>query len=375
MKNEINTTPPGEGHDSAILREVLGLPTAPFHEQRVVDFVRHFARERGLRCTADSWGNLYLHHERGLASDPPIVFEAHIDHPGFVVETVDGHTARLGFLGKAPAVDLVGTPLQVYRGTDGGPWTARVTEEQRRDGFYRPLAVTAELEQGGDTEVEPGDFAVFDLPTWELEGHVLSTRAHDDLAQVASVLVTLDRLARQDEPVNAIGLLTRAEEVGFIGAYGVTEANVLPRDAVVIVLECSGLPLERGFVVRCGDLTSVYDGWATTRLLQLADEAVQADPEMIFQTPLPRRGTCNASLYTARGYRAAGLTLPMANYHNQGDGRIEPECIDLRDWHALIRFLYRIATRFGRYDDIARGVRDKVDRLWQSEKSNLRHEG
>ncbi len=367
-----------------MLREVLGLPTAPYHEGHVAAYIRRFASDRGWTCDIDAAGNLAVRYRHGVGGDTvtPLVFEAHLDHPGFHVDAVDGSAVAMSFLGKAPAVDLVGARLQMYAVPVGGASEpvpvggGTVKRVHKSDAFYRPLSVEVELDAPA-TDVRPGGFAVFDLPTWSLApgGHRLGARAHDDLAQVAAVLVLLDRLHRERPAADVTALFTRAEEVGFVGARAAAEAGTLPDGAVVIVLECSGLPAERGFVVRAGDFTSMYDGWATTRLMQLADARAAADPDFLYQTPIPRRGTCNASLYAALGFRAAGLTLPMQNYHNQGPDGPAAEIIDLRDWITLADFLFTVATDFGDYDDIQRRIRAKMDGIWKAERGHLERGG
>ena len=360
-----------------LLRDTLALPTAPFHEGRVSAFIRDFAAARNLPCEADRYGNLAVALRRGTgdAATQPIVLEAHTDHPGLHVAAVDGDTVTLDFLGKAPAgVDLVGTPLLVCR--DGSTKTARatVTATQLRDHFYRPLTVTATLDENRELNPREGDFATFDLPTWDLDGTRLAARACDDLAEVAAILCTLDGLLQHDEPVHLTALFTRAEEVGFVGAYGVTTTGLIPPAAVVLSLECSGLPAElagRGFVIRLADKTSVFDGWVSTRLLQLADERAAAEPDFRYQTPLPRKGTCNASLYAARGYAATGLTLPMQNYHNAGPDGVAPEAIDTRDWATLVSFLGTVCTRYGDHAPVARRINEHLDRVWAGEREML----
>src|SRR5579859_6653643 len=67
-----------------LLRSLCSVPTAPFAEGQVVDFVRQFVREqRGLRLSEDEWGNLLIEcagtdrKER----EARMVFAAHMDHP------------------------------------------------------------------------------------------------------------------------------------------------------------------------------------------------------------------------------------------------------------------------------------------------------
>lgn len=66
-----------------IAMELLSLPTSPFHEQAVAEWVRQFAGGKlGLRTTADRWGNLTIRYP-GRRTKRPLVFTAHMDHPGF----------------------------------------------------------------------------------------------------------------------------------------------------------------------------------------------------------------------------------------------------------------------------------------------------
>src|SRR5689334_18286376 len=70
-----------------LLKSLCSIPTAPFAEGQVVDFVSRFVQEhRGLRLSEDEWGNLLIEcpgTDRKVRSSR-LVFAAHMDHPGFV---------------------------------------------------------------------------------------------------------------------------------------------------------------------------------------------------------------------------------------------------------------------------------------------------
>ena len=68
------------------LREILPLPTAPFHEEEVAARIRRFARERKLALREDRAGNLVMIYERGTRTGPGVAFTSHMDHPGFIIE-------------------------------------------------------------------------------------------------------------------------------------------------------------------------------------------------------------------------------------------------------------------------------------------------
>src|SRR5262249_23984840 len=71
-----------------VLVDLLSLPTAPFAEQYVLQFVEAFCRERGVgKMRRDAVGNLLVHiriASRRIAR--PVCITSHMDHPGFVAE-------------------------------------------------------------------------------------------------------------------------------------------------------------------------------------------------------------------------------------------------------------------------------------------------
>ena len=78
--------------DLALLLDLLHQPTAPFREQRVVDFVCALLRDHGVPYFLDPIGNVvvgcasaraYRRKLRAATSEPLRLFMAHMDHPGF----------------------------------------------------------------------------------------------------------------------------------------------------------------------------------------------------------------------------------------------------------------------------------------------------
>lgn len=91
----------------AIAEPLMRLPTAPFREEAVRTHIRDFCRARGMAVRQDAMGNLMA--DWGLrAAAPTLVLEAHMDHPGFIIETSrewpharrgDGVVVRVGDVG------------------------------------------------------------------------------------------------------------------------------------------------------------------------------------------------------------------------------------------------------------------------------------
>ena len=141
------------------------------------------------------------------------------------------------------------------------------------------------------------------------------------------------------------GLLTRAEEVGLLGAFEAIRLGTVPEDAVVLSLECSKAlpeaPQGRGVIIRVGDRLSIFDPAVTAALA-----AVAAAADIPHTRRLMDGGVCEASAFCAAGYRASGLSIALGNYHNADDaGRASaPSTVLADDYLAEVRLLDRLAT-------------------------------
>lgn len=353
-----------------LLKEVVSLPTATFHEDLVQEYVLFFAQEHRLEAVTDRYGNIVIEYKngRGVGEATPVAFLAHMDHPGFVVVEVDpdGRHATAEFRGGTKADFFPGAELLVYG--DGRYVKARATGplgqgDRMRDEFPR-FALQC------DSAVAVGNIGWFDVPFATVVGNRLHTKSADDLAQVAMQLAMLDALIKSNVDAHVFCIFTRAEEVGFVGAAGLLKTTVMPREGVpVIVLECSkALPavaqIGQGFVLRVGDRATLYDPEMDLWMARLAGEmqaeshshAQSATPpagtamampipeDFKFQRALLSGGACEAALLAKHRSRVGGLALPLGNYHNIGDGKPEPEIISLADAAHQLAFMTRLAT-------------------------------
>ena len=73
----------------------------------------------------------------------------------------------------------------------------------------------------------PPEFAVWELEDFALRHGQIHARACDDLIGVASILATMISLKKSRARVHVIGVISRAEEVGFHGALTVAESRAL----------------------------------------------------------------------------------------------------------------------------------------------------
>ena len=335
-----------------LARQLMPLPTAPFHEFWVIAAVEAFAAARpALRLRRDAAGNLLL-----LYSPPRtprssrLIATAHLDHPGL------GFPQPLGkgeyFFEKLGGVNLAQacrSRVRLYdprRAAGQRPQLGHLSGhrcQRKIEGFVVRLQPGAEL--------APGAFGMWDLPALRRRGRLLYGRACDDLAGAVVGLCFLDELIRRQARVRAGLLLPRAEEVGFAGMIEATQSGWLDPEATYVNLECSstraGAILGAGPIVRVGDKSTLFDPHLHGGMAFLANELAQTEAPFPFQRKLMDGGTCEASVLHQAGFRTAALALPLGNYHNQGAKILAPEFIHLDDAVGLVRLLVHVALQPG----------------------------
>jgi len=318
------------------LVELTHLPTASGLEGAVVDWARSWARRRAdLLLSEDSGGNLLI-TQKGRHNRDPVLAVAHMDHPAFVVTYVSGRSATFEFRGgvRPEYFDRARVEFVTGPGSHG-----RVTS-------YDPATRTGILEVTGPTP-RVGDIARWRLPSRQRDRHLLAP-ACDDLAGCAAALAALDRARRRPDLRHFGILLTRAEEMGLVGALHAAKTGTIPSGARILSIETSrsspDAPVGGGPVIRVGDAATVFDHDLTNRL----SRAVAASG-IRHQRKLMAGGVCEATAFGAFGYRTTGLCLPLGNYHNMGNlenveagrGKARPmlEEVSLADFHGLVDLL------------------------------------
>ncbi|HEX7043756.1 MAG TPA: hypothetical protein VF203_03985 [Burkholderiales bacterium] len=346
-------------YELALLLDLLKQPTAPFREQRVVDFVTGWLERQRLPFFLDPLGNIVVgcdspaSYRRLVAArtrEPLRLFMAHLDHPGFHGERwLAADRLRVIWHGGAPVKHLAGAPIWIAT-PDGRMLEGRLHRARLLPGGRSIESAEVRVAGVGRSARPPatglyGGFR-FRAPVWRA-GARLYAHAADDLVGVFAILATARRL-RPARGAPFLGLLTRAEEVGFIGAIGHFELGWLlraRRPVVCVSLETSRtLPnalIGKGPVVRLGDRRTVFDPGALNVLTQVAVRTLPGR----HQRRIMDGGTCEATAATVFGLRAIGISVPLGNYHNQGyeggpdcrgPGGPAPEFVHLADVEGLI---------------------------------------
>jgi putative aminopeptidase FrvX len=261
----------------------------------------------------------------------PLVFVAHMDHPGF--EMLGGNRAE--FLGGVPQEMFAkGQGVRVYGAN--GLQRARLA---RFDASAWPKRKLVELRADGP--LHKGDFGTWDVPAFHLSGDRLRAAAIDDVLGTVVMLATLAEVSRRKLQTHVWCVFTRAEEIGFLGALAIIRSRRIPRGALVVSIEMSKerpwARIGNGPIVRVGDRSAMFDPSATAFLLRVADRCRQRQSAFRVQRCLMDGGTCEATAFVGFGYRAGGLCLPLGNYHNIGkDRRPKTEYVSVNDLQQLL---------------------------------------
>lgn len=313
-----------------VLRRVA-VPTAPYHEHRVLRAIRSALERGGIESGTDQYGQVFAHVRRGSARQ--IVFVAHTDHPAFEITGASGRVGRArvlgGFRGGVLEQEV---RVRVYDDTGGGPIPAVLDRLETSPDLVHNSIGQMRIRAEGD--IAPGQWAVLDFEDVEVNGDEIRMCAADDLAGCALIVSALLELARGDGPVDAIGIFTRAEETGLHGARLLVEDGSVSRDATVVSVEASralpNAPAGGGAVVRAGDLHNTFSNDAE-RYLRVAAEDLAAHG-ITAQRALLIGGTCEASTFVTSGFSTTAMALPNVNYHNRGpDERPAPEIVRVDD--------------------------------------------
>lgn len=331
-----------------LLRQILSEPTAPFVEDRVLGFVRHFAAERGLRCSSDRYGNLLVTRSRVLPKRG-VVIVAHADHPGFIARRMaTGGGLLADWHGWVEPEYFVGTPVRFHPAEGGSVrgMIRKIVKIDRTDTRQRVQQVLVEV----DREVPVGSPGSWDLPAFRQRGRRIEALGCDDVAGLGAALAALDLLATEQPRHNAALLVTRAEEAGLVGTSAAAFSQALPSSCMFLSIECSQAHLDApqgaGPIVRVGDRASVFDPDLTDWLCRIAGQITKADNRFRWQRKLMAGGTCEASVFRAAGYTAAGMCVPLGHYHNRdvAHKKIAVEYIDQEDWLGLVRLIAAVAA-------------------------------
>ena len=363
-----------------ILSDLCSVPTAPFAENRVIEFVEQFVAARPkLRMSRDKFNNLLIE----LPSKPSrrscrLVFVAHMDHPGLVArKMLDERTLHADFHGGVLRDYVRGAKVLFFDGPRAIPGTILSTAPDP-DRVNYPASATVRLK----SPVSVGSPGMFDLGTSRTKNGKFFSRVCDDLAGAAAALTLLDQLHRKP-PRNPVAvLLTRAEESGFIGAIAsVLYPKLLRKTDLVISIECSAMqPYARqgdGVILRVGDYTSIFNSAFMYFLHLQAQALTQRDKTFKYQRSLMPGGTCEATVFDVYGYTSGAICVPLGNYHNmdRAKKRLGPEYVDLADWKNMVKLFVQVSNHAHEFEADLGPLKRRIEKRFAKHRKLLRAEG
>jgi putative aminopeptidase FrvX len=342
-------------------------PAVPYYEHAVRDEVERICAENGLAFKRDRFGNVLV-RLRNAPDRRPLALAAHLDHPGFEIVRSAGEGRCLArFQGGVPDHYFrAGIKLRLM------PGAVAATLGQRTDMNDRALAV-----QSLQRAAAAPRFAVWELEDFAVRNGRIYGRACDDLVGVAAVLATMIELKRRRAPVNVIGVISRAEEVGLDGALAIAATGGLPRRSLIISLETSrelpGVQMGRGVILRVGDRTSIFNSQATRFLAEVAATLKSQRKSFEFQRALMSGGTCEGTAYQEFGYQTAAVCVTLGNYHNCAPrNRIRAEYVNISDACGMVDLLVSVAFRMGYYTRLVQRLPKRLRAMGVAAERKLR---
>jgi putative aminopeptidase FrvX len=396
---------------SILIQQILSQPTAPFRESWVAKIITDHCKKWKLPYFEDSYGNVWV-GASGIkdARTKNLVFVAHIDHPGVVIE---GFAQRAGktfahgtWLGGGP-LNLLGEEMLVFSHVNAGTAFKAKVSSHTVNGKRGAHRVTLEVLPGklfqwngeqqklAPTQVASllgalcSDSAFSAFGPWgaclwyskhgipngvKKQGPYWQTKAADDLIGVCALLLALRKTFRASK--RSALLFSRAEESGFHGSLWALENRLLSpkRTRIVSVETSSALPGAtpgNGPVVRLGDRSTVFSPglvhWTQSQASALLSKRVRKGAAPFrFQRRVMDGGSCEATAFNAFGFEVAGLSTPLIHYHNVNWEQVRraksaaaqkraqkplPEAVHTQDVIHLVQLLEKMmleATSLGR---------------------------
>lgn len=330
-------------------KQFLAIPTSPFREHRIREFIVEFCRQRSLKYNQDDAGNLIVTYGSDY-KNTVFGFEAHMDHPGFIAEK-DSTRNRLTalFYGGVNEEYFKGSHAVFF--TENGPVKAVVTKTEFEKQVPRRRC---RLQTEGP--VPAGTLGMWDLPACRIRGDLLHSRACDDLVGCISVLAMLEELHRRKIRKKVLAIFTVAEEVGFQGTIHLCVNKHIPKNTKLIAIETSSeLPSAKigdGVVIRVGDRRSIFTPGLTAFLTDTAQNLKSHDKTFQYQRKLMDGGTCESTMYNRFGYTNAAVCIPLGNYHNHNrkTKRIAAEYVSLSDLENMVKLFIDIVKKGSQSD-------------------------
>lgn len=274
-----------------ILKKLIEAHSTPGDEGEVTALLKSCWQENGLKVTELGKYAIFAEGERVPANVPTILVCAHMDSPGYIVETVEEDKLNLVTLGGASFEE---EEAEVVVKTNQGKYNATLISPEERCFEASPVS------EG----VQPGDRACF-APNIEVEDNMIESPFLDN--RLGCFLITelaKDHKFMNNEEFRVVLGATASEEMGGFGAP-VLAHHVKPD--YVIVLDATYTSEEQGISLGGGPVLTLSDN-----SVLLSPQERDEFAEMFKSAGIPYQfEVYNYSGTDSRAFPHAGLAAPV----------------------------------------------------------------
>lgn len=271
--------------------------------------------------------------------DYTIMLEAHMDEVAMIVtEVFDDGFLSVAPVGSIDARLLPAQPVKIYgEQTVSGTFTSVPPHIKNEDSV--PSFDTCKIDTGDmaiGEKVSQGDLVLFDAPAIELKNNRISSKALDNRAGMAAVIMAAKKIATQNPKSKVVLLFPTGEELGLRGAR--VSAYDIPADECIVVDvsfgDCMEVPASKTAKLGSGamiGISPVLDKNIYNKLKLLAKEN-----DIPFTLEVMGGATstdADVITLTRSGIPSGLISIPLRNMHTPA------EVVDINDVKAVANLI------------------------------------
>lgn len=271
--------------------------------------------------------------------DYTIMLEAHMDEVAMIVtEVFDDGFLSVAPVGSIDARLLPAQPVKIYgKQTVSGTFTSVPPHIKNEDSV--PSFDTCKIDTGDmaiGEKVSQGDLVLFDAPAIELKNNRISSKALDNRAGMAAVIMAAKKIATQNPKSKVVLLFPTGEELGLRGAR--VSAYDIPADECIVVDvsfgDCMEVPASKTAKLGSGamiGISPVLDKNIYNKLKRLAKE--NGIPFTLEVMGGATSTDADVITLTRSGIPSGLISIPLRNMHTPA------EVVDINDVKAVANLI------------------------------------
>ena len=336
------------------MTRLLSQPTSPGRESWVQQEVHRLTTYHSIASFQDGFGNIWLNaasFNDVKAAD--MVLSSHMDHPGLSVNSFFEDSrlvhADCKWLGGGPKLN-VGQKVKLFSNVAYSlVLNGSIVTSSIKDG--NPDNVLVEIE--GIQNITPeflhsfgpwGGYLVYPNKPESIAktSSTVSAHALDDLAGAAIIISALQSVGH----THVVGLLTRSEESGLVGAHQEASSKILKQGCKIVTVEAAkatdDVSFGSGVVIRKGDVEAAYDLDLYKELVSIAKQS-----KCNYQAQRKAKGATDAAAFKHARVKIGGIGAIVKNYHDEvGLAKLAPEKMSTKDVEAMHALVVKIMEKY-----------------------------